>query len=290
MLSHSNANEIVEPDAEGTSKQETLPAHTSRFNEADSKPSQPTSGAVLETSSPRNAGAASTAEPLKTSPARINQLLNLLLFASPVILTCFYFQGQPFNHELASKTIELSHYKSEHRQNFLTAARALDGKIIKPGETFSFNRVIGPRTYQRGYLPAPSYLGQSKIETNGGGICLVSSNLYQAALLSGLTIVERHPHNKRVNSVAPGLDATVWYGQTDLKIKNDLSEAIQIRCSNEHQSLSIAINTSQAVVNPQLALRRREIHKANQNLLVEVYLDAKDKSPRLISRDSYLIH
>jgi vancomycin resistance protein YoaR len=102
--------------------------------------------------------------------------------------------------------------------------------------------------------------------------------------------VERHPHNQRVNSVAPGLDATVWYGQTDLKIKNDLSEPVQIRCRNEQQSLSITINTSQAVAKPQLALRRREIHTTNQHLLVEVYLDTKDKSPRLISRDSYLTH
>src|SRR5205085_2176072 len=106
-------------------------------------------------------------------------------------------------------------------------AQRLDGLILQPGTQFSFNQAIGPRTTKRGYRPAPSYLGVDSPSTLGGGLCLLSSGIYQLALETGLPIQQRVPHLRTIHSVPPGLDATVWYGGADLRFTNTLSQPIQ---------------------------------------------------------------
>src|SRR5262249_20980060 len=93
--------------------------------------------------------------------------------------------------------------------NIRLAASTLNGKEIKAGQTFSFNQTLGERTPEAGYQKAPYLEGGDKVEVNGGGICLVSSVLYNAALLGGLEIVERHPHSRIVPYLPAGQDATV---------------------------------------------------------------------------------
>jgi len=221
-------------------------------------------------------------------------LLNLALFALPLILLAYCIEGDSFKCELAHRSINLGHYSREQRVNFLTAARALDGCVIGAGETFSFNHRVGPRTGSRGFVPAPSYLGGSKLASAGGGICLISSCLYQTALLSGLDIKERAAHTTCVRSVPPGLDATVWYGQADLKLKNPYKEPVQIRCATpaiDELVLSIYGTDSMALTAQSRQLRRRELAFDGRNLLVEVYLDNSQLKSKtgssLVSRDNY---
>ena len=108
----------------------------------------------------------------------------------------------------------------ERAGNIEKAARALNGTVIPPGEVFSFNETLGRRTIDTGYSPAPTFIYGELEETPGGGVCQVSSTLYNAGILSGLSVVERHRHSQPVSYLPPGRDATVSYGALDLKLKN----------------------------------------------------------------------
>lgn len=110
---------------------------------------------------------------------------------------------------------------SERYSNIKLAVRSINNTVIWPGELFSFNEVVGPRTPERGYLPAPIILlGSSSIDY-GGGVCQVSSTLFNAAANAGIKIVERHGHSKPVGYVPEGRDATVSYDDLDLKLSNN---------------------------------------------------------------------
>ncbi|MGI5920625.1 MAG: VanW family protein [Syntrophomonadaceae bacterium] len=104
--------------------------------------------------------------------------------------------------------------------NIQLAVKSLNNTLIWPENTFSFNETIGPRTPERGYLPAPVILGGGKNIDYGGGVCQVSSTLYNAALQAGLQICERHTHSRPVGYVRAGMDAAVAYDYLDLKLKN----------------------------------------------------------------------
>lgn len=114
--------------------------------------------------------------------------------------------------------------------NVKLAAEKINGYELNAGQIFSFNQVVGPRTKERGYREAIIFLGGEEVLELGGGICQVSSTLYQAALLAGLEIIEVHPHSKPVNYIAPGKDATVYYGHKDLKFRNNTSDKLLLEC------------------------------------------------------------
>lgn len=113
--------------------------------------------------------------------------------------------------------------------NIEIATKALNGTIVMPGETFSFNDVVGPRTVERGYQEAGTYVG-NKVEPGiGGGICQVSTTLYRAAMKANLRSAERTNHSMVVGYAQPGLDATVSYGYLDYKFKNVYDFPIYIK-------------------------------------------------------------
>ena len=158
-----------------------------------------------------------------------------------VVLGSILWLNRPFQLELAYYRTSLADRTEAQRHNIRQAAKALDRVVIEPGETFSFNQLVGPRTTVRGYREAPAYMERDLVKSIGGGICQVSSTVYNAAALAGLSIVERHPHSKRVASVSPGRDATVWYGMADLKFRNTTLDPIQLfaRASNEALLVSV---------------------------------------------------
>lgn len=108
--------------------------------------------------------------------------------------------------------------------NLYVAARYMNGTILAPGDVFSFNKVTGPRTFERGYSMAPVVGGMGI----GGGVCQVATTAYNAALIAGLEIIERHPHSIRVGYVPPGRDATIT-NYIDLKFRNSTEKFILIR-------------------------------------------------------------
>jgi len=113
-------------------------------------------------------------------------------------------------------------------ENIRLGAQKLNGKILGPGEIFSFNEAVGPRTVEAGYKTAHSYIGGKVVDDIGGGICQVSSTLYNAVLYSDLEVIERRNHMFTVGYVPKGLDATVSYGQLDFKFRNSTNWPIKL--------------------------------------------------------------
>lgn len=207
----------------------------------------------------------------------------------PIGLAAIFFLGHPFRDELASRVFSLTSLNPTQQCNISIAAHALDNYVVEPGQLFSFNTVVGPRTDSRGYRSARSYLGNESPATFGGGICLVSSALYQAALVSGLKIEERLPHLRTIASVAPGLDATVWYGNADLKFRNTTAHPLQIKANVKDHNLYVKILSENRKDSPAPAELKTFIASHNRNeLLVEVFRDTEGKRS-FISRDHYQI-
>ena len=118
---------------------------------------------------------------------------------------------------------------NENRTNNLKlAAKKLNGYVLAPGEIFSYNKVIGARTIAEGYKEAPIYVGGKVGIGLGGGICQISSVLYEASLNCNLKIIERTNHQFLPSYAQPGLDATVFYGSLDYKFQNNRNYPIKI--------------------------------------------------------------
>ena len=114
--------------------------------------------------------------------------------------------------------------------NIQLALSMLNGTRVAPGETFSFNDAVGERTTARGFRKATAYSGGEVTEQVGGGICQVSTTLFNAAVKADLEIVERHNHSLTVAYVDKGKDATVDWGHQDFKFKNTSDDDVFICC------------------------------------------------------------
>lgn len=113
--------------------------------------------------------------------------------------------------------------------NIKLASKVVSGATLRSGGEFSFNSLTGERTKKMGYVDAPSLSNGKLIEEPGGGICQVSTTVYNAALLAGLKVVERHPHSRPMDYVVAGLDATVDFGSNkDLRLKNESDSTIYL--------------------------------------------------------------
>lgn len=125
--------------------------------------------------------------------------------------------------------------------NINICAKALDGIIVMPGEEFSFNKQVGERTKERGYLEAPVIVGNEIESGFGGGICQVSSTLYNAIIRMGIEPTERFHHSMPSSYVGIGLDATVDWGNMDLKFKNILGYPMYLQVYTKDDNLYVDI-------------------------------------------------
>lgn len=127
--------------------------------------------------------------------------------------------------------------------NLEVSAKAVDGTILMPGEVFSFNEIIGKATRAKGYRNAKIFINGREVDGMGGGICQLSSTLYNAADFAGLKIVERHPHSKRVEYVKVGRDAATAYRGVDLKFENNTDAPVKIVAKAQKGELYCGIET-----------------------------------------------
>lgn len=125
--------------------------------------------------------------------------------------------------------------------NIRLATQKINGTVIMPGETFSYNQVVGKRTVAAGFKSAAVYSGGEVTTGIGGGICQVSSTLYNSALLANLEIVERHNHGFDTGYVPSGRDATVSWGGPDFKFKNSRNYPVKIIATVSGGRISIEI-------------------------------------------------
>ena len=178
--------------------------------------------------------------------------------------------------------------------NLRLAANKINGTVLMPGETFSYNNVVGERTIAAGYKEAPIYV-EGRVEDGlGGGICQITTTLYNAVVYANLEIVERTNHQFVPSYIGAGRDATVVYGALDFKFKNNRDYPIKIICSvsggvanfqilglrtdNDYQVEIYSTITSQTATSTNSATYK--ILKQNGNVVDQV----------LLSRDTYKRH
>lgn len=126
-------------------------------------------------------------------------------------------------------------------ENIDLAAKALDGVEILPGETLSVNELLGDTSEDERYQVTSVVNGTTIEQGRGGGVCQVSTALYIAALKADLEIVERYPHTIVCDYAPIGLDATLAYGQKDLRIKNNTDQSMFVRATALGQTVDVKI-------------------------------------------------
>lgn len=144
---------------------------------------------------------------------------------------------------IASYATSVADQDQAVRTNIRIASSKLNGVEIQPGKVFSFNETVGEGSAVNGYLSGRVLYQERAAYEAGGGICQVSSTLYNALLLAGCTIIERHRHSCPVTYVPLGLDATIRYGKKDLRMKNPHPHSIFISTSMNGSSLLITIRS-----------------------------------------------
>ena len=130
---------------------------------------------------------------------------------------------------------------SKRNTNIRLAAEALNGTIVGPGQEVSFNDTVGQRTEAKGYQGAAAYNNGEVVQEIGGGVCQVSTTLYNAALKAGMKISMRRSHTFEPSYVTPGMDATVSWGGPDFRFINTSSSAIGIKASYSNQTVTVSI-------------------------------------------------
>lgn len=130
---------------------------------------------------------------------------------------------------------------SKRNTNVRLAAEALNGTIVGPGQEVSFNDTVGQRTEAKGYQGAAAYNNGEVVQEIGGGVCQVSTTLYNAALKAGMKISMRRSHTFEPSYVTPGMDATVSWGGPDFRFINTSSSAIGIKASYSNQTVTVSI-------------------------------------------------
>lgn len=180
-------------------------------------------------------------------------------------VTAAQLGGQQITGLLASYTTYFNPSDEARSGNVRLATKALDMAVIKPGDILSFNNIVGERTVADGYKDAYIIVNGEFVPGLAGGICQVSSTLYNTGLLANLEVAQRSNHDLAISYVPLGQDATVAYPNLDLKFKNTTGGYLLIRTSETSNSLTISIygkvnpgqqvaisNTTESVIQPQV--------------------------------------
>lgn len=207
---------------------------------------------------------------------------------------------------LASYSTRFRSWQKARTHNLRLAIGNLSRAVLAPGDTLSFNERVGPRLLERGFRSAPIFVNGEIEPSTGGGVCQVASTVYNAALLANLDIRERHHHSRPVDYVPSGRDATVYWGQLDLKIRNNLSQPILFLGSINEKTITIQVLGSRAdeyevdivrsgvstlafgakeTPDPELELDKREVEKPGRNGARVTVTRVVKRAGKLIKRE-----
>lgn len=159
------------------------------------------------------------------------QEYSIPLKLTPATKTIADIGTEAFPYLISSYTTKYDASNTNRSGNLKIAANKINGKVLMPGEEFSYNEVVGKRTIEEGYKNAKMYENGQVIDGLAGGICQISSTLYNAVLLANLEITERRNHSYTSTYVPAGRDATVVYGRQDFKFKNSRTYPIKIEAN-----------------------------------------------------------
>lgn len=138
---------------------------------------------------------------------------------------------EAFPYLVSSFSTKYDASNTDRSTNLKLSASKINGTVLMPGEEFSYNKTVGKRTVEAGYKDAKIYQNGAVVDGLGGGICQISSTLYNAVLLANLEVTERKNHSYTTSYVAAGRDATVVYGVKDFKFKNSRNYPIKIEAT-----------------------------------------------------------
>lgn len=158
-----------------------------------------------------------------------------------------FLKNLKIKHKLIEFSTFFNNANKNRTENLKLAAKKINGYILTPGEIFSFNKVVGKRSKENGYKKAPVFINGKTAYDIGGGVCQVSSTMYNAALLLDLEIVERRNHSRPVGYVPLGLDATVEYDLIDLKFRNNTNGTLVIFTMVRNDELKVIIYGSKKI-------------------------------------------
>lgn len=217
-------------------------------------------------------------------------------------------QGNFFNDVLGTYTSYFNAGVAGRSYNIALAASKINGTVLNYGEEFSFNNVVGSASASAGFRQATVYTADGMVPGIGGGVCQVSSTLYNAALYADMQITDRRNHSYTVSYVKYGLDATVSYGSLDFKFKNTSKGPIKITASTNGGSITVSIlgkktnnnkvELSSAVLEtyPYKSVRKgttdleagktRRAQSGSQGMKVSVMKTVKDPSGNVIRSES----
>lgn len=148
---------------------------------------------------------------------------------------------EAFPDRLSIYTTRYDSSNVDRSTNLMIACKKINGKVILPGETFSYNKALGERTAKAGYRNGKIYAGGEVVDGLGGGICQISSTLYNAVLEGNLEVLERRNHQFTTAYIPVGRDATVVYGVTDFRFKNTRKYPVRISASARNGIATVAI-------------------------------------------------
>lgn len=220
---------------------------------------------------------------------------------------------QGIKEKISSFTTKFDAGNVPRASNIRLAAKIIEGKVLAPGETFSFNETVGQRTEERGFQEAGVYMN-GKVDTGiGGGICQVSTTLYNSVLFADLGVLERHNHSLTVPYVPLSRDAAVSWGLQDFKFINNTDYYIYIHASTtrntitfdlfstnsnkEVELISAKISKTDAPVlyknDDSLEISKQEIEEPGHDgyesqLTKKVFVDGRLVSTGIVSKDKYL--
>jgi vancomycin resistance protein YoaR len=187
-----------------------------------------------------------------------------------------------FDSVIGEFATKFSVQEKERTENLTKAAMAMDRKVIRPGEIVSFNDTVGPRDHKTGYKDAYVIINGEYVQGPGGGVCQVSSTLYNAVLLSNLQILERKPHAVAISYVPQGQDATVNYPNIDFKFVNNTGSFLYLRTEIKRGTLKLQIwgkKTDQSV-------RIESQVEKEMNFETETRLDPKMAAGRTVQEQA----
>ena len=201
---------------------------------------------------------------------------------------------EAFPNLLSQYSTSYSTRNQKRTTNLRLAANKINGTVLMPGETFSYNKVVGERTIAAGYQEAPIYVSGKVVDGLGGGICQITTTLYNAVVYANLEIVERSNH-QFVPSYAPASrDATVVYGSIDFKFKNNRNYPIKILCSVQNGIANFQIYGLKTDNDYEVVISNRVTGTTSNAINSEAYKILKQNgqvvSSTLLSQDVYKRH
>ena len=201
---------------------------------------------------------------------------------------------EAFPDLISEFSTKYSQSQRDRTTNLKLAAEKINGTVLMPGEVFSYNTVVGKRTIDAGYKEAKIYVNGEVVDGLGGGICQVSSTLYNAVLYANLEIVERRHHPFVPSYAGAGLDATVVYGSIDFQFKNTRNYPIKIQCSVDRGICNFQIYGLKEETEYEVNVWANVISRSKTAIKSKAYrqlkLNGEVVSTQLLSSDTYKVH